>query len=196
MLPELDNPRILDVGCGSGVPTLELARLSRGQITGLDIQPDLLDSLKRKAEEAGLSDRVKAMNCSMFDMDFPEASFDVIWAEGSISSIGFSRGLREWRRFIRPNGFLVVHDEMGDIAEKLAQVSSCGYDLLGHFVLDEETWWHEYYAPLEKRIRQIRRQNADNPAVLAMLDAEQREIEMVRQNPKSSCSVYFVIKKG
>jgi len=37
MLPELDKPRVLDVGCGSGVPTMELARLSNGQIIGLDI---------------------------------------------------------------------------------------------------------------------------------------------------------------
>ena len=26
LLPKLDKPRILDVGCGSGVPTIELAR--------------------------------------------------------------------------------------------------------------------------------------------------------------------------
>ncbi|MCK4388191.1 MAG: class I SAM-dependent methyltransferase, partial [Dehalococcoidia bacterium] len=121
MVPELDRPCILDVGCGSGVPTIELARLSNGQIIGLDIQQNLLDILRRKIEEAGLSDRVKTLNCSMFDMDFPDESFDIIWAEGSISRIGFERGLKEWRRFLKPNGFLVVHDEIGNITEKLEQ---------------------------------------------------------------------------
>ena len=30
ILPQMNKPRILDVGCGSGIPTLELARLSQG----------------------------------------------------------------------------------------------------------------------------------------------------------------------
>ncbi|HJX03327.1 MAG TPA: class I SAM-dependent methyltransferase, partial [Dehalococcoidia bacterium] len=36
LLPQLDHPRILDIGCGSGVPTLELARLSNGEIVAVD----------------------------------------------------------------------------------------------------------------------------------------------------------------
>jgi len=117
VLPELDKPQILDVGCGSGVPTMELASLSNGQIIGLDINQLLLDRLTRKIEKAGLSSRVKTLKCSMLDMDFPDGSFDIIWAEGSISIIGFKRGLEDWRRFLRPNGFLVVHDEIGNITE-------------------------------------------------------------------------------
>ena len=78
MLPELDNPTILDVGCGTGVPTMELARLGNGQITGLDISQPLLDELKRKIEAAGLSDRVKTVKCSLFEMDFPDESFNII----------------------------------------------------------------------------------------------------------------------
>ncbi|HJH28633.1 MAG TPA: class I SAM-dependent methyltransferase, partial [Methanosarcinaceae archaeon] len=59
MLPELDKPHILDIGCGSGVPTIELAMLSNGQIIGLDIQQSLLDKLKRKIEELGFLNRVR-----------------------------------------------------------------------------------------------------------------------------------------
>ncbi len=119
MLPRLDKPRILDVGCGSGIPTMELAKLSGGEIIGLDIDERLLDVLAGKIKKAGLSDRVKVMKRSIFTMDFPPASFDIIWAEGSISVVGFERGLREWRQFLKPNGFLAVHDEMGDIPLKL-----------------------------------------------------------------------------
>jgi len=195
VLPQLDKPRILDIGCGSGIPTMELAGLSNGQIIGLDINQPLLDRLMRKIKKAGLSDRVKTLKCSMFNTDFPDESFDIIWAEGSISVIGFERGLKEWRRFLKPNGFLVVHDEVGSITQKLEQIFSCGYDLLGYFVLGEETWWNEYYAPLEKRIHKIRTKHADNPRAIAVLDAEQREIEMVKQNPGRYCSAYFVMKK-
>ena len=196
MLPELDKPLILDVGCGSGVPTMELARLSNGQIIGLDIDQPHLDRLARKIKQAGLSDRIKTVNCSILDMDFPDESLDIIWAEGSIWIIGFERGLREWRRFLKPNGFLVVHDDIGNITEKLDKlVSSCGYDLLEYFTLGEDTWWMEYYAPLEKRINEIRTKHADNPEALAELGSDQREIDMFKKNPGRYGSVFFIMQK-
>ena len=195
MLPELDKPCILDVGCGSGVPTLELARLSQGEVIGIDIHQPSLDRLTRKIKEAGLSDRVKVIKGSMVNMDFPDESFDIIWSEGSIFAVGFERGLKEWRRFLKPNGFLVVHDEIGDITEKLEQISSCGYDLLEYFTLNEDTWWTEYYAPLEKRINEMRTEHADDPGTLAELDSDQREIDMFKKNPGRYCSVFFIMKK-
>jgi len=195
MLPEWDKPRILDVGCGSGVPTMELARLSNGQIIGLDINQPLLDRLARKIKEAGLSDRVKTINCSILDMDFPDESLDIIWSEGSIWIIGFEKGLREWWRFLKPNGFLVVHDEVGNITEKLELVSSCGYALLEYFILGEDTWWMEYFAPLEKRINEIRTKHADDPGALVELDSDQREIDMFKKNPGRYCSVFFIMQK-
>jgi len=195
VLPDLDKPYILDVGCGSGVPTMELARLSNGQILGLDIDQSQLDRLAIKIERAGLSDRVKTVECSIFDMDFPNESFDIIWAEGSISIIGFEKGLKEWRRFLKPNGFMIVHDDMGNITEKIEQISSCGYELLEYFTLDEDTWWFEYYSPLEKRINEIRVKYADKPRVLALLDKDQREIDMFKKNPKRYRSVFFIMKK-
>jgi len=169
MLPGLDKPHILDIGCGSGVPTIELARLSDGQITGLDIDQHLLDRLISKIEEAGLSDRVKAVKGSMFDMDFASESFDVIWAEGSISAIGFKKGLEEWRRFLKPDGFLVVHDEAGEITDKLELINDCDYELIDYFTISEDTWWTEYYAPLEQKIDEMRAKYADSPGVLDKL---------------------------
>jgi len=195
MLPPLDKPRVLDVGCGSGVPTMELARLSNGQIIGLDINQPLLNRLRRKIKKAGLSDRVKTLKCSMLDMDFPDESFDIIWAEGSISAIGFKRGLKEWRRFLRPQGFLVVHDEIGNITEKLEQVSSCGYDLVGYFTVPEDTWWNEYYALLEKRIDELRTKHVNDPKTLATLDNDQQFISIFKKNPEQYASVFFIMQK-
>ena len=196
MLPELDQPYILDIGCGSGVPTLELARLSNGRITGLDVDQSLLDQLASKIEEAGLSERVMTWKGSMFELDFPDESFDIIWAEGSIARIGFERGLKEWRRFLKPHGVLVVHDEIGNITKKLEQISGFGYDLLGHFTLPEGTWWTEYYGPLEKRVNEMRIKHADEPQARLGLDKEQREIDMFKKNPRRYSSVFFVMQKS
>ncbi len=195
MLPELYNPKILDIGCGTGVPTMELARLSNGQITGLDISQPLLDELKRKIEAASLSDRVKAVKCSLFEMDFPDESFDIIWAEGSIFVIGFERGLNEWRRLLKPRGFLVVHDEIANMTKKLKQIPRCGYELIGHFTVTEDMWWREYYGPLEKRILELLIKYNDDPEAIAVLDQEQREVDMFKRNPKRFGSVFFVMQK-
>ena len=196
MLPKLDKPRILDLGCGSGVPTMELARLSNGEIIGLDIDDALLDVLRSKIEKAGVSDRVKAIKCSIFDMEFPDNSFDIIWAEGSISVVGFERGLREWKRFLKPEGFMVIHDEKGNIEGKLKQISSCGYELLGYFILNEDVWWDEYCIPLEKLIVETRTRYADDPKVMEELQNAQREIDIFKKNPKLNSSVLFVMKSN
>ena len=195
MLPRLDKPRILDVGCGSGVPTMELARLGQGEVIGIDIDQPALDRLMKKIREAGLSDRVQAVNCAISDMVFPDESFDIIWSEGSISAIGFERGIQEWKRFLKSNGFMVIHDEKGNVEEKLGQISDCGYMLLGYFVLSEDTWWTEYFAPLEKLIAKSRARYTDDPHTLEELDRAQRELEMFRSNPGCNSSVCFVIQK-
>jgi len=194
MIPEMDNPRILDLGCGSGVPTMELARLSRGQITALDIDQDQIERLARKIESDGLTDRVKTVKSSVFELEFPEQSFDIIWAEGSIAIVGFERGLREWKRFLKPRGFLVVHDDQGNREAKFRQIADCGYELLGHFELDEEVWGNEYYRPLQKLVDETRKKASCYPRLLSQLKREQQEIEVYKKNPSHCSSIFFVMR--
>jgi ubiquinone/menaquinone biosynthesis C-methylase UbiE len=196
MLPKFDKPRILDIGCGSGAPTMELARLGQGEVIGIDIDQPALGKLNRKIREAGFTSRVQAVNCSILDMSFPDESFDIIWSEGSIFVIGFEKGLREWKRFLKPNGFMVIHDEKGNIEEKIEQISKCGYKLLGYFVLSQNTWWAEYFAPLEKLVAKYQRSYTDDPQALEELNQARRELEMFRNNPERNNSVYFVIQKN
>jgi len=216
MLPEMDRPHILDIGCGSGSPTLELAKLSQGEVVGIDIHQPFLDELTRKAEKAGFASRVRAINCSMFDMDFPDESFDIIWAEGSIYIVGFEEGLKHWRRLLKKEGFLVIHEmvwlrpdppqEVGDywrefypgiktVAGNLEQVSRSGYHLIGCFALPEDAWWREYYGPLEKRIKKLRTKYVRNREALAVIDAEQREIDMYKKYYRWYGSAFFAMQK-
>jgi ubiquinone/menaquinone biosynthesis C-methylase UbiE len=195
MLPQMDRPRILDIGCGSGVSTLELARLSRGKVIGIDIDQPALDKFTRRIEEAGFTEQIQVINCSMFTMDFPNESFDILWAEGSIYAIGFEKGLREWRQLLKPGGSMVVHDEQGNVREKLEQISNCGYELLGYFMLSKEIWWTEYFAPLEKWIARSETTYIDDPKVLEELHQAQLELDMYKKYPERNSSVCFVMKK-
>jgi ubiquinone/menaquinone biosynthesis C-methylase UbiE len=195
MLPQLDKPRILDIGCGSGIPTLELARLGRGEVVGIDIDQPALDKFIRRIEEARLTNRVQAINCSMFNMGFPDGSFNIIWSEGSIYAIGFERGLREWKRFLKPGGYMVIHDEQGNIGNKIEQISKCGYYLRGYFILSKETWWTEFFAPLERLIGESQTRYTNGPKVLEEFQQAQVELDMFKQDPEHNSSIYFIIKR-
>jgi ubiquinone/menaquinone biosynthesis C-methylase UbiE len=195
MLPKIKNPHILDVGCGSGVPTIELAKLSDGEIIGIDINQSLLDKLNRKIEEEGFSSRVKTVKCSLFEINFLDESFNIIWAEGSIWIIGFEKGLKEWRRLLKPNGFLVVHDEIRTVSNKLKKITSCGYKLVNYFSLPEDAHWTEYYRPLEIRIKELYTKYKNNSEALKILKKHQNEIDTVKRNPKEHSSAFYIMQK-
>ena len=194
-LPELEKPRILDIGCGSGVPTIELARLSDGEITGMDTDEFALKRLAVKIEEESLSDRVKIRKCSLFDMDFPDESFDIVWAEGSIHVIGFDRGLREWKSLLKTKGFLVLHDDIKNMSDKLEKIPYCGYRLVNHFLLPEDAWWTEYYEPLEIQIKEQIARHKNDLEVLRAFSKLQDEIDMVKKSPGEYGSVFYIMQK-
>jgi len=195
MLPKLDKPRIIDIGCGSGIPTLELARLSTGEIIGIDIDQAALDELNEKARKKGLSNRLSTKNCSMLELDFPDESFDIIWAEGAIAPIGFKRALKEWGRMLKINGFMVFHDDLKDKARKIKIIYECGYELVNHFQLPDDAWWVEYYEPLEERIKELRSKYNDDPKVLEAFKRHQNEINAYKKNPRDFRSIFYIMQK-
>jgi ubiquinone/menaquinone biosynthesis C-methylase UbiE len=216
MLPHLRQPDILDIGCGPGGPTVKLAGLCDGRVTGLDSHQPYLDRLAQKAADEDLTDRVRAVRGSMYDIPFPRESFDVIWAEGAIYIVGFEKGLVDWRGFLKPDGFLVVHEmtwlrpdpprEILDywkklypgimtVEENLQTIPRCGYEVIEHFTLPEDAWWIEYYGPLEERISQLRTKYAGDTRALEALYNEQREIDMYRKYKSWYGSVFFVMQK-
>jgi len=125
------TPRILDVGCGPGMQTVELAKLSGGHIVALDFHEPFLEQLKEAIKKADIEDQVKAVKGDMRNIKFEDCSFDVVWSEGAIFMIGFEKGLREWRRLLTPDGYVVVselswlkHDVPQEAKDYDADVSS------------------------------------------------------------------------
>ena len=91
---------------------------------------------------------------------------------------------------------MVVHDEQVNVREKLEQISNCNYELLGYFPLSKETWWAEYFAPLEKLIAESGTRYTDNPKILEELRHAQCELDMFKKYPENNSSVCFVMKKN
>ena len=192
-IPEVDKPEILDVGCGTGVPTIILAELTEGNITGVDIDNEALEILESRIIDKGLEKRVSTVNCSMSKMKFPENSFDIIWAEGSIAAMGFKKGLIAWNPFLKMNGYLVIHDDSVDFDTKVDSIPGCGFKLISHFFISKETWWELYYDHLEAELNKkyfIKNIKPDEDGKKLI-----NELNIFRKDPLKFSSVYFIMQK-
>ena len=196
MLPQLEKPRILDVGCGSGVSTLELARMSGGEIVAVDIDRGALDKLVSRAKSEGLSSRVSVVHSSMLEMNLPPNSFDIVWTEGAISFIGFERGLSEWRGLLVPDGYLVIHDALSDLQRKIDSTGTCGYEILAQFELSSVIWWEKYYAPLKRQIETLQGMDSLDKKIIDEIETAEREIKEFDHESDRFASVFFVLKKA
>jgi len=195
MLPSMRNLSILDIGCGSGIPTMELAKLSKGEIIGIDINQPALEKFKRKIESEGLSDLIKIFNRSIYNTKFPEERFNLIWDEGLLHILNIEKALKECNRIVKTNGFLVAGETQKWFKENLDVFPKYGFELFNHFLLPEESWWREYYLPLEKNIKKLRSQ-LKNSEELEKLRSYEEEINMVKKNPKEfDCAFYIFQKK-
>lgn len=89
--------RVVDIGCGTGPATLALARLTGGDVTGVDVHEPYLARLRTDADTARIGERVRTLGAPMADLPLPDASFDLLWAEGSAYVLGFDAALRAGR---------------------------------------------------------------------------------------------------
>jgi len=153
-----------------------------------------LNRLNKRIQEEGLSNRVFTKNCSLFDIDFPDETFDIIWAEGSIHIVGFERGLKEWRHLLKSGGFLVVHDGVKEVSNKLNKIPDFGYKLINHFILPDDAWWINYFKPLEQLIKEWRKK-AKSTESLSILERYQNEVNVFKMNPKENVSAFYIFQK-
>ena len=58
-----------------------------------------------KALQQGITNRLTVKEMDMEQLAFAPESVDVIWAEGAIYNIGFSRGIREWRPLLKKDAY-------------------------------------------------------------------------------------------
>jgi len=195
LLPAIENPKILDVGCGTGIPTIELAIISNGLVTGIDIDERLLNILRRRIKELGLNDKVSVLNKSINMMDFKKESFDIIWSEGAVFVIGFENSIRNWSKLLKPNGFLVLHDDIKDKSKKLGLIEKYGYELLAEYDLSFEIWWNEYYSKLEKFVENYKDKYPDDSELRAEIESDQNQVKMCKSNPELVSSFYAIIQK-
>lgn len=208
---------VADIGCGTGASTLALAgKIPNARITAVDLFPEFLKVLAEDAREAGYSTRVIPTEGSMESLPFGEESLDLIWSEGAIYNMGFSRGVEAWWRFLRPGGVLAVSEitwlrpdppedikqfweaeypEIGTAAEKITVLERAGYDMLGYFVLPPSCWIENYYQPTEARIGDFLQRHTGQPEAKELIEMERQEAVMYRRCQSVYSYGFYVARK-
>jgi len=105
--------RVLDVGCGSGAVTREIARRvgPSGLAVGLDPSPALLAVARELAHEAGFGDRVAFREGDVARLPFLDRSFDVVVCVTVLSHVPKGEAaIPELVRVLRSGGRLGVFD--------------------------------------------------------------------------------------
>lgn len=209
------RPEVLDVACGPGGQTLDLADLlPDARITALDGYPPFLAQLETRARDAGVADRIAIVHGDMARLPYPPQSFDLLWCEGAAYIVGFDAALAAWKRLLRPGGVLALtepvwltddppapvtacwaeYPAMEDVASARRRAIAHGYDLLGDFVLSDAAWWTHYYGPLEIRLEAAMRGFAGVPVAEAVLAEIRGEIECRRASPDAYGYLFLVLR--
>jgi serine/threonine-protein kinase HipA len=215
-LPPLPaQPRVLDLGCGSGRQTLVLADVLGTKVVAVDLHRPFLDQLDVAARERGLVDRVETRCADMGALELPPGSIDLLWSEGAIYLVGFEDGLRRCRPWLAPGGLAAVtecswlgparseeltsfwreaYPAIGSVADNLARAGRAGFEVLGWFALPPSAWWDDYYLPLLARIRDLAPDG--DPALAAVIAETEREIDLYRRYHEVYGYVFYLMRAG
>ena len=208
--------RIADLGCGTGGQTMAIARAVAGHITGIDLFPKFIDRFNNQAREYGIQDRVHGIVGSMDAPPFDRRSLDLIWSEGAIYNVGFERGLREWREYLKPGGYVAVtentwfaderpaeiqafwdaaYPEIDTIPHKIAAMQRAGYEFIAAFALPESVWDNFYAMQVEAK-RIFMQKYADNPVAETYMEAERYEKSLWNKYKAFYGYVFYIGRKA
>lgn len=100
---------VLDVGCGPGTITVDLAaRVVPGSVTGVEPTDDALSLARAEAQLHRLSN-ISFTTSDVHKLDFPDDAFDVVHAHQVLQHVADPvRALQEMRRVCTPGGIVAA----------------------------------------------------------------------------------------
>lgn len=206
--------KIADIGCGTGGPTMVLAKNTDANIIGVDIFSGFINIFNKNFDK--LKSRVKGVVGSMDKLPFKTEELDVIWSEGSIYNIGFERGLKEWKKFIKKDGYLAISEaswftdirpeeistfwnnaypEIDTISNKIRQIESAGYLPVATFVLPEDCWIENFYKPQVEAQKKFLKKYKGNKTVERLISNQKHEAQLYKKYKQFYGYVFYVAKK-
>ena len=127
---------VVDVGCGLGFFTLALAKLvgPGGRVIAVDVQREMLERARRRAERQGLVDRIEFCQCAPDRLGI-EGVADFVLAFWMVHEVSQPEAfLAEVRSLLRPSGHLLIAEPRGHVPESffartIERVREAGFEV-------------------------------------------------------------------
>ena len=101
---------ILNVGCGIGVGPAYIARKYGCGVVGVDISAQMIAWARRRANEAGVADKVDLPIADVLALPFPAATFDIVTCESVLIFVADKRqAIQESVRVTKPGGYVGIN---------------------------------------------------------------------------------------
>lgn len=195
LLPWNDITRIIDMGCGTGVMALMLARRHNVVITCVDRDQWSLGVLRNNSIRSGTDDRIEIRHMDLRDVSCPESYFDMIISEGSVQVIGFDNALRKWRDMVRKGGYLLIHTDSLAREEREMAITSNGYRLMATDTIPANEWLRLYIGPLMDLIRSISCAGTKDAQLIERLEQDWKDVSNAKGDADKIESVLYLCKK-
>ena len=100
------HSRCIELGCGSGTYALALSVNNRNCIAS-DYSQEALDLTKSRAKEL-YNINIPTELIDIYNIPYPDDSFDLVFSDGVLEHLDIPRALREIRRIVKPNGWVIT----------------------------------------------------------------------------------------
>jgi phosphoethanolamine N-methyltransferase len=109
---ELENKRILDIGCGmGGIDILLVEKYGAAEVIGIDVEKPVLEKAERYALEAGVAEKIDFILVEPGPLRFENDSFDIVFSKDALLHISDKSMLfSEIFRVLKPGGVFVGGD--------------------------------------------------------------------------------------
>jgi len=143
---------VLDLGCGPGVSTFELARhISSTRLIGLDLAPRMLREARRRAESSGVpAPQIDWVLGDAACLPLASDSFDACTGHSFLYLVADRKAvLAEIRRVLRPGGRLVLMEPSvrGASIPRIVSISRDPRHLLSVSLWRPYSWLHGRFTP-------------------------------------------------
>ena len=106
---------VLDAGCGTGLFTIEVARMlgNAGQVHALDVQPAMIERTQARAAGAGVAQMVQLHHGGIYDLPFADDTIDLAVLISTLGEVPDKpAALSELRRVLKPGARLGISEEL------------------------------------------------------------------------------------